>query len=171
MKCKVCELIQKKKRMVYEDDKIMALLAPKPCAVGHIWIVPKKHAPILEQIPDFVVANMFSKANKLSMICFENLGVQGTNILIQNGVAAGQSNDHCILHVIPRQENDGMNLLWKPKQLNEEEMSTLELKIKEEAKNVGIFEKEQEKPIEEKKPEEVEDDSEDYMIKQLERIP
>ena len=79
---------------------------------------------------------------------------------------------HTTIHIVPRKENDGLNLLWKPKQQSEEQMSTLELMIKEEAKKIAPFEKEKPKPIEIKKPEEIKPTKEEnYMIKQLKRIP
>lgn len=171
MSCEICEQIKSRKGLLYEDSEIVAMLAPKPTSVGHVYVVPKKHTPILEQIPDPVIGNMFAKANKISMASFESLGVQGTNLLIQNGLPAGQHHSHCILHVIPRREGDGLNLMWQPKQLTEEEMSTAEIQIKENTGQVGIFEKKKEKPIEIEKPKEIEDKDEDYRTKHLERLP
>ena len=50
-------------------------------------------------------------------------------------------------------------------------MSTIELKLKGEAKNIGVFEKEKPKPIEQPKPQEVKPDEENYLFRQLRRIP
>ncbi|MBN1644673.1 HIT family protein [Candidatus Woesearchaeota archaeon] len=171
MNCEICEQIKNRKGLIYEDQDIAAMLAQKPTAVGHVYIVPKKHIPILEQVSDPIIGRMFAKANKISMSCFESIGVQGTNLLIQNGLPAGQHHNHCILHVIPRKEGDGLNLAWQPKQLTEEEMSTAEIQIKENTGQVGIFEKEKEKPAEIEKPEEIQEEEEDYRIKELERLP
>jgi histidine triad (HIT) family protein len=132
-------------------------------------VVPKEEYPILEQTPDFVVAEMFVVANRVAMALFEALGVQGTTMLVQNGTGAGQSLPHAIVHIIPRNENDGLPLQWQPKQLDEESMSTVEIKLKEEAKQVGVFERETAKPVEEKKAEEVK--GEDYRMKALRRVP
>jgi len=172
MTCETCELIKKKKGKLYEDEKIIALLAPTPAAVGHVWVLPKNHAAILEQVPDYIVGQVFSTANKLSMALFESLGAHGTNLLIQNGVSAGQKHNHLIVHIIPRRENDGIDFNWETKQLSEEEMSTVEIKIKDETKGIGFFETEPEKKvvIEQKEAEEL-GDEEDYLLKQLERLP
>jgi histidine triad (HIT) family protein len=171
-KCEICDLIKSKKGKLYEDEKVYAFLAPKPATTGHVIITTKEHYPILEQVPDLVTGELFVKANKISMSCFETIGAEGTNILIQNGVAAGQKHNHVILHVIPRRDKDGLNLAWQPKQMGEEEMSTVELKVKQETGAIGSFEKEKEKPIEIKGPEEIEaGPEEDYLIKQLERLP
>jgi len=170
--CDICKQIKERNNLLYEDEKIAAFLSLNPATAGHIIIAPKQHAPILEQVPDFIVSELFIKANKLSIACFEAIGAEGTNIIIQNGIAAGQSVPHTTIHIVPRKENDGLNLLWKPKQQSEEQMSTLELMIKEEAKKIAPFEKEKPKPIEIKKPEEIKPTKEEnYMIKQLKRIP
>ncbi|MEM2916688.1 MAG: HIT family protein [Candidatus Woesearchaeota archaeon] len=171
MACETCSLIKEKKGLLYEDDQIAILIAPKPATAGHIILAPKRHAAILEQVPDFLVGKIFDKANKVSIAVFEALGAEGTNIILNNGVAAGQATNHFLLNVLPRRENDGINLAWQPKQLSEEEMSTIELKLKDESKNIGIFEKEEEKPKEIKKPEEIKEEEENYLLKQLERLP
>ncbi|MBW2980683.1 hypothetical protein KY360_04680, partial [Candidatus Woesearchaeota archaeon] len=72
-----------------------------------------------------------------------------------------------------RNEGDGINLQWQSKQLNEEEMSTVELKLKEEASGRREFEEKKpgEKPKEVQKETEVISGEENYLIKQLRRIP
>jgi diadenosine tetraphosphate (Ap4A) HIT family hydrolase len=112
------------------------------------------------------MAELFAVASKASMALFEGLGVQGTSLLVQNGLAAGQRLAHIIAHVLPRQEGDGL-LEWERKQLSEEQMSTVELKLKPELRNVGIVEKEKPKPIVEEKPKE----TEDWLKHSLRRIP
>ncbi len=165
----VTQLVNRRMGLLFEAKHCVALVAPAPSSPGHVWVVPKEEFPILEQIPDFVAAEMFVVANRVAMALFEALGVQGTTMLLQNGTGAGQALPHAILHVIPRNENDGLNLQWQPKQLDEEAMSTVEIKLKEEAKQVGVFDKEKPKPIEEKKPEPVKAD--DYRMQVLRRMP
>lgn len=171
--CDYCNLIAKKENVLYEDKKVIAILAPKPAAQGHMIIMPKEHYPIIEQVPDFIVSDLFIKANKLSVALFEGLGAHGTNIVVQNGVSAGQKSAHFMIHVIPRKEGDSLDLAWKPRQLSEEEASTVEIQVKEAAANIGGFEKEAAKPVEATaKIEKIKAGKEEnYMIKQLERIP
>ncbi|MBL7054420.1 HIT family protein [Candidatus Woesearchaeota archaeon] len=173
--CLLCQIIEGKiaSKKIYEDDLVLAVLDVNGANPGHCFVMPKNHHPILEQIPDFEVSRLFQTANRISSAIFENLGVQGTNLFVTNGVPAGQTVAHFMIHIIPRKENDGINLEWAPKQLTEEEMSTVELKIKEQAKNIGDFKTgEEEKVIKQPPPapsQSSEDD--DYFSKQLERIP
>lgn len=164
-------MIESKENVVFENDKLLAFLNPTPACIGHVTIVPKKHFPIIENVPDFVVADMFKIANKISSVIFESLGAQGTNIIVNNGVEAGQKKPHVSVDVLPRREKDNLDFQWKPKQLTEEEMSTVELKIKEATKNIGDFEKEKAEPVKlDKKPEKI-SGQESLLIKQLERLP
>ncbi|MAE43295.1 HIT family protein [Candidatus Woesearchaeota archaeon] len=177
--CLLCQIIGNKipSYKVYEDDLTLAVLDVNGANPGHCFVMPKEHYPIIEQVPDDVLGNLFIVANKISSAIFETLKVQGTNIFVRNGVPAGQTVAHFMVNVIPRQENDGVNLQWKPKQLSEEEVSTIELKLKEEIKNTGVQKIEKtEKP--ESAPKEVVtqstpaiDDEDDYFMKQLRRIP
>jgi histidine triad (HIT) family protein len=173
--CEFCTLIKGKMNKIYEDDQIFVMHAPKPATFGHVLVLPKKHVMILEQIPDYEVADIFSKVNKISTAVFESLGAHGTNIILQNGVAAGQNHSHLMIHVIPRREGDGIDFTWQPKQLSEEEMSTVELKLKELTKNIGAFEEKPAEPVEmDKEVEQIkepEGEEENYLIKQLQRIP
>ena len=174
--CLLCQIIEGKipSKKVYEDDLILAVLDVNGANPGHCFVLPKNHYPILEQVPDTEIANLFQVANKISSAIFENLGAQGTNIFAANGVPAGQTVAHFMLHVIPRVENDGVNLQWQPKQLTEEEMSTVELKIKEQTKNIGGFKAEEaEKIVKEPEPsaDSSDDEEEDYFGRQLNRIP
>jgi histidine triad (HIT) family protein len=173
MSCTICDLLASKQGMLFEDEQIAIVVAPKPATAGHVLLAPKQHAAILEQVPDFVVGKMFDKANKVSVAVFEALGAEGTNILVNNGIAAGQTANHVVLNVLARRENDGLNFAWQPKQLSEEEMSTIELKLKDETKNIGAFEKEKQKPKELPKPEEIKQAEKEinYLLKQLERLP
>ena len=167
--CVFCQLISKKANVLFEDEKIFAMVSPEPVVPGHILVLPKEHAPIIEAVPDFIVGDMFKIANKIGVAVFEALGAQGTNLLIQNGPPAGQRHNHAMLQVIPRFENDNLQVGWQPKPSDEGELSDLESKIKDETKNVGLFEREKPKPVEMEKPKEVKKD--DYRFKQLRRIP
>ncbi len=138
--CLVCQIIEKKipSKVVYEDDRALAVLDVNGANPGHCFVIPKTHYPIIEQVPDEEVGEMFLIANKLSGAIFESLKVEGTNIFVANGIPAGQTVAHFMINVIPRIENDGVNLEWQPKQLDEEEMSTVELKLKDQTDKAGV---------------------------------
>ena len=173
--CLLCQIIDGKipSKKVYEDDFAVVILDVNGANAGHCFVIPKNHYPIIEQVPDSEVAKLFNLSNRISSSIFENLGVQGTNLFVTNGVPAGQTVAHFMVHVIPRKENDDINLQWQPKQLTEEEMSTVELKIKENTKNiVGCKKEEKEKTIKQPKLVKSEDfdDGEDYFSIHMKRL-
>lgn len=177
MTCKICNIIANKETLqamkLYEDDQIIALLSKKPASLSHVLIFPKKHYTILEQVPDQEVAKLFSVANNISRAMFESLNIQGTNIFLQNGVAAGQEEAHLMLQIIARMENDGVKLDWEPKKLGEEEMSTIELSYKQFTDGTVYTsdgKKEEKQEISESK-EKIEDDGENYMVKYFNKMP
>tara|TARA_Y100000310_G_scaffold330673_2_gene402733 strand:+ start:1087 stop:1614 length:528 start_codon:yes stop_codon:yes gene_type:complete len=173
-KCHYCDLIEKPgKNVLVDEDKMIAILAQKGVSPSHIELFTKQHFTIMEQIPDALLGDLFVKANLLSTTAFESLGMQGTNIIVMNGVAAGQKHAHVVINIIPRAENDGLNYDWAPKQLTEEEMSTIELKIKEQTEK-PVEKSEDVAPVsKDTKPKKVkkDDDKENYLLKSIERIP
>jgi len=160
MECETCEFIKNNGLKLIEDEHIVAYMSPRPMAKGHMIVVPKNHYPIFENIPDELVAHIFSVVNKLSTIAFETLGCQGTNILINNGLSAGQIGAHFQVNIIPRKENDGLNLEWQPKKQSEDEFA----KILDNILNPMKTSKKEPDVMEET-------DEENYLMKSLRRIP
>ena len=175
--CLICQIISNNvpSYKVYEDDLILAVLDVNGSNPGHCFVMPKNHYPIIEQVPDAELSHLFSVANRISSSLFESLKAPGTNIFVTNGIPAGQTVAHFTINVIPRKENDSVNLQWKPKQLTEEEMSTVELKLREQLKNIGIKKVQNERPAAAMEKAELmhisDDDEDDYFAKQLRKIP
>lgn len=174
--CLLCQIVDGNipSHKIYEDDSAVAVLDVNGASPGHTFIIPKEHYPIIEQVPDDVLASLFNLANGVSTAIFDSLSVQGTNLFVANGVPAGQSVAHFMIHVIPRVKNDGIGLLWEPKKLSEEEMSTIELKIKEFSSSIAPSKpeaKQQFKVPEAKAPTFSGSIDEDQIIRHLRRIP
>lgn len=125
--CPFCDIISGKidSRRIYEDEYVLAILDINPSNKGHILLMPKKHYVVLAQMSDEEVSYLFKVANHLSKKVFELLKVDGTNIFVANGRAAGQVVPHILVHIIPRIEGDGINLNWVPKQYTSEEMNSI----------------------------------------------
>jgi diadenosine tetraphosphate (Ap4A) HIT family hydrolase len=64
------------------------------------------------------------------------LGAEGTNIMINEGVPAGQRHAHAMIHIIPRKKDDGLNFEWPQKQIPEDYMAKIHdlLKVPQEMK-------------------------------------
>jgi len=173
--CEFCAIIKGKEEAetIYEDKQVMAVLHLKPASPGQIIIFTKEHQPILEQVPDPLVSHAFKVANKLSTVLFESLNIQGTNIIVRNGTAAGQVIPHFSIDIIPRSENDGLNFQWQPLQISKDETETALLQLKEYTENIhpDMFGKETKKVKISTEPIKLDKDKENYLIKQLTRVP
>lgn len=124
--CIFCQIVAGKiqSRKVYEDEKVLAILDINPANPGHVLLMTKEHYSIMPQLPDDEVAHIFVVAKSLSNSMLRGIEVQGTNIIVANGVAAGQRAQHFMVHVIPRKEKDGIEFVLpqNPMQQNEIEI-------------------------------------------------
>ena len=176
MKCDLCEIAKKKIKaeIIYEDKDILAVVKDMAATPGQVCIFPKQHSTIMELVPNRLINHIFKIANKLGIAVFESLGVQGTNIVVQNGTAAGQKVPHFCVNIIPRKEGDNLNLQWQPKQLMEDEIETPFLALKEEGDQLVLEETESKEEVLTDGKTEVtveKEDEDNYLIKQLRRIP
>lgn len=162
MACTICDLIKSKQNILFEDEDIFAYLDPDKSAQGMVILTTKSHFPIFELVSDDLIEHLFVVANKISILIFEKLKAKGTNILINNGISAGQMHPHFTINIIPRFENDNMNFSWEPRKFTEEELYAVELKYKE-------INEQRPKTHEPKKPPKRQA-QEDYLIKHLERL-
>ncbi len=169
MTCIICDKIKEKKALiVYEDDNLIAVLPGKPAVPGHIKLMPKQHFTKLEELSDETVEDLFFLANFSSASVFEALQAHGTNIILN------ESDNHLAIDIIPRKENDGLNFLWKPKQLTPEEMEEVYNKIKDKTFAIGKTEEKEETKPEEEKEEVIkipDEEKTNYLIKHLQKIP
>lgn len=113
--CIFCKIISGEipSRTVYEDDSYKAIMDVSPASRGHVIILPKNHAANIYEISDDEAAGAMIVAKKIALAMKEALGCDGINILQNNGEAAGQTVFHLHVHVIPRYENDTVNIKWK----------------------------------------------------------
>ncbi len=125
--CIFCYIIAGKvqSKKVYEDDKCLALLDINPANPGHILLLPKEHYTIMPQLSEEEITHLFVIARTISNALLRALEVQGTNIIVQNGIAAGQKAQHFIIHIIPRKEEDGITFELPQRKIPEKELELI----------------------------------------------
>ena len=152
-------------KIIYEDDIALAFIAKNGSIPGEVILLPKKNYQIMEQIPDDEMSHLAVLARKISDICFEILSGKGTNILIQNGVPAGQTEPQFSIRILPRRENDNLNFRWSSEKESESELESIKEIITSETKNIFISKvKQKYKEIEAPKKEVTEDVNDDKPI-------
>src|SRR3989338_2050039 len=146
--CIFCQIIAGKvqSKKIFEDNIAIGILDINPANPGHILLLPKEHYTIMPQLPEDVLSHLFMAAKALSNSMLRSLEVQGTNIIVANGVAAGQRAQHFMIHVIPRKENDGISFELPQKSIQMDELEKIGKKLVE---NLGskVEDKEMPKPF------------------------
>ncbi|MBP3198079.1 MAG: HIT family protein [Butyrivibrio sp.] len=107
---------------IFEDENFRVILDNGPATKGHALVLPKKHYADLFEIPEETLAGAVKTAKKVAANMKDKLGCDGLNLVQNNGAAAGQTVMHFHLHIIPRYENDGQSILWKPTSPTPEEL-------------------------------------------------
>lgn len=170
--CDICEMIKKKEsfKVVYEDELMVGMLHEAPAFLGHTILIPKQHFRIIEEVPDNVIASMMSVSNKISTALFESLNIHGTNILVNNGAEAGQAHAHFMINIIPRTENDKINMDWPPEKANPQKLESTYKFFKSYVEKAILGDTGEPKKLEEN-DKVVKSNADDYMIRQLYRQP
>ena len=129
--CIFCKLANKDipTNIIYEDEKFTVILDASPATKGHALILPKNHAANIYELPDEDAADIFVLAKKLATKMTEILHCDGFNIVQNNGEVAGQTVFHFHMHIIPRYENDTVNIGWKPGSITDERIKEIKNKI------------------------------------------
>ena len=168
--CPHCELLQQKvPYTIFENEHTVAMLHTNPVIPGHTVVIPKKHFTVLGLYPDNQMEVLVDAISQVSTYLFEKMSITGTNVLIRNGVPAGQEMPHLVADIIPRKENDGLSFSWTPKEVTAEEMASVLASLKGSSESASP--KEEGVVIDMIPSEPVIPPSENYLYRQLERIP
>ena len=97
---------------VYEDENVLAFLDLAPVHPGHTLVIPKEHYRDMLEFPAGMGSAIFAAVQKVAAAVVKATGAQGFNIMQNNGIAAGQTMFHIHWHIIPRFDNDGLEM-WK----------------------------------------------------------
>jgi histidine triad (HIT) family protein len=97
---------------VYRNEQVSAFMDIQPINPGHVLVVPNKPATTLATLPAETGAEMFRVGQRIAAaIRASGIECEGINLVLSDGVAAGQTVFHLHLHVFPRFAGDGFR--WK----------------------------------------------------------
>jgi histidine triad (HIT) family protein len=105
-----------------------------PINPGHVLVVPKVHRARLYELPPAEAGPLFEVARKIyGAIREADVRCEGANIILSDGVIAGQEVPHAHLHIAPRFLGDGHRMGFShtdPGPGNETELAQVSAKIK-----------------------------------------
>ncbi len=115
---------------IYEDALCIAILDIAPLNKGHALVIAKEEYPTLAVCPDDVLGHLMVVAKHIDGKMRESIGAEATNILINNGPAAGQEVPHLHIHVIPRYSHDNKRFLPNKDRYEPNEMASYGEKLR-----------------------------------------
>lgn len=116
MSCIFCKIIngEVEGSFVYKDEFCSAFLDIHPINPGHVLVVPNEHVEELDQLSDVQTSKLFVAARNIyRALKASDIRMDGANIFLSNGEAAGQEVSHCHIHVVPRFRGDGQRTGFK----------------------------------------------------------
>jgi len=126
MDCIFCKIVAGEipSYKIYEDDKTLAFLDINPVTDGHALLISKEHYPMMPDVPDELLSEMFLKVKELMpkiksalQADYVSVSVVGLDVL------------HFHIHLIPRKFNDGLANFWPTKKYAEGEAENVMQKI------------------------------------------
>jgi histidine triad (HIT) family protein len=115
--CIFCELVAGKRpiSVIDETEDVLAFMDIQPVNPGHVLIIPKRHAPYLEDLDSRLGGDIFAMGMRVAA-ALRTCGVrcEGVNLFLADREAAGQEIFHAHLHVFPRFAGDGFGLKFSP---------------------------------------------------------
>lgn len=114
---------------LYEDEKVKVILDIAPASKGHALILPKEHFANVYEISDDMAAHVMLTAKKMAKKMQEELGLEGLNVLQNNGEVAGQTVFHYHMHLLPRYSDDKVHMKWENGEVSEEQREELVQKL------------------------------------------
>jgi len=109
--CIFCKIIAGEipAQKVHENELFLAILDRFPANMGHVIIIPKRHAENIFELNENEATALMPLALQVAKKIKTELKPDGLNMLQNNGTVAGQTVFHYHLHLIPRFNNDGFS--------------------------------------------------------------
>jgi histidine triad (HIT) family protein len=113
--CLFCRIVSgdETAHAVLDDDICLAFLDIRPVFKGHTLLIPKAHHETLADLPQDLIEQFFTRAQKLSVAVRDAMGAQGTFVAMNNVVSQSVPHLHC--HVVPRVKKDGLRGFFWPR--------------------------------------------------------
>jgi histidine triad (HIT) family protein len=109
--------------IVAEDDRTVAFMDIMPATRGHLLVIPRAHYRDLLSVDEADLNATVNAAKAMAQRINDRLDPDGVNLLNSCGRAAWQTVFHFHIHVIPRYDDDPLELPWVPREGDMEEIT------------------------------------------------
>jgi len=105
--------------IVLDRPDSLAFLDARPVFPGHVLVIPKRHVVTLADLPEDLLAPLFTAVQDLSRAV--PAAMDGDGSFVANNNVVSQSVPHLHIHVVPRKRKDGLRGFFWPRQKYESE--------------------------------------------------
>jgi len=116
--------------VVDSDDRTITVMDINPATRGHVVVIPRDHAADLLAVSEEDLDATMTAARRMVERMRDTLAPAGFNILNNMGRAAWQSIYHFHVHVIPRYEDDPLQLPWLPEPADPDELAAVAAELR-----------------------------------------
>jgi histidine triad (HIT) family protein len=130
--CIFCKIVagELPSETVQEDDHTVAFMDINPWTRGHALVIPRNHSRNIYDVDEEALRHTAAAARTLSLRMRERLGCDGVNLLHACEPAAWQTVFHFHVHVIPRYDDDPLELPVRPQQATQEELARVAAELR-----------------------------------------
>jgi histidine triad (HIT) family protein len=130
--CIFCDVVAGKipGEVIDSDERTVTVMDINPATPGHAVVITRAHAENLFDLGDDDVLAAMRTTRRVAEQMRATLHPAGFNILHNIGRAAWQSIFHFHVHVIPRYENDPLQLPWLPQPADPAELARVAAEIR-----------------------------------------
>jgi len=130
--------ISKKNQVIYEDEKVLAVIIQPGAAPGQMRIYSKTEERDAYKLSAEDMTHLFYAASYAASLLFEGLKAQGTNILLRSGYTDDNRLGRLCIDILPRKEGDAFQgMFWKQKQPSYN-IDDVKSRIKEHTWKIGM---------------------------------
>ena len=107
-RCPFCTNVMGGNQMavVHQDDETYAFINPRMSGLGHLLVIPKRHASTLLDLEVAEAQALMRQVHRLSHALMRAFNPSGLNVFQNNGVTAGQTVAHYHVHIVPSYPGD-----------------------------------------------------------------
>ncbi len=117
-------------QIVDSDEHTVAFMDINPATRGHALVIPRAHSADLMEISDDQLERTTLAARRLAQRMEQTLEPDGFNLINACRPAAWQTVFHFHIHVVPRYEDDPLELPWRPVAGDPDQIARIASKIR-----------------------------------------
>ena len=123
--CIFCKVVagELPSEQIDSDERTLTVMDINPATRGHAVVITRTHAENLSELSDEDALAAMQSARRVVDMMRATLNPAGFNILHNIGRAAWQSIFHFHVHVVPRYEDDPLELPWIPEPADPAELA------------------------------------------------